>query len=63
MSDFENAKHQGYTAADMAADEAEATQRMQALGCFSCKYGAAYRACTTIIEGDYDKCPYFKKEA
>ena len=35
MSSFEEAKHQGYTAAEMAANEAEATPRMPALGCFS----------------------------
>lgn len=61
MSDFENARHQGYTAAEMAADAAEATQRMKELGCFSCKYGVRYRACETLIEGDYDKCPYRKE--
>ena len=60
-NDFENALHQGYTQADLAADEAEATQRMKELGCFACKYGARYRACETVIEGDYDRCPYYKE--
>ena len=62
MSDFENAVHHGYTAADMAADQAEATQRMKALGCFSCRYGTLYHpTCNRIIQGSLMKCPYFKE--
>lgn len=61
MSDFENARHQGYTVADLAADEAETTQRMKELGCFSCKYGARYKACSTVIECGYKRCPYRKE--
>lgn len=62
MSDFENALHQGYTAAEMAADEAEAIQRMGALGCGICRYRLGhYMVCATIIMGDYDKCPYHKE--
>lgn len=66
MGSFEEARHQGYTAADMAADQAEYEQRMQALGCFQCKYGAdLYRVCGTIIEDKdnvFEHCPYFRKE-
>lgn len=63
MSDFENALHQGYTAADMAADVEEATQRMNALGCFSCRYGKiAHPTCRGVIKGSLMKCPY-RKEA
>ena len=65
MSGFEEAKCQGYTAADMAADQAEIEQRMQELGCYNCKYNAAYyRVCGTIIEDRdnvFEHCPYRKE--
>ena len=64
MSNFEEAKHQGYSTADMAADMAEAQQRLNDLGCPICKWGE-YRspACYSIFE-DVTKivCPYFRKE-
>ena len=61
MSSFEEARFHGYSIGDLIADEAEATQRMQAMGCFSCKYGKDLRrTCEAVLEGGYKKCPYRK---
>ena len=61
MSSFEDARHQGYSAAEMAADMAEVASRMQALGCYGCKYSSLYHAtCEGIINGELAKCPYIK---
>ena len=47
---FEEARHQGYTEADMAADQKEITDRMEYLGCPNCKYGGRNsRTCESII--------------
>lgn len=62
---FEEARHQGYSTADMKADKEEMEKRMQELGCFNCKYGAdLYRVCGTIIEDRdnvFEHCPYRKE--
>ena len=65
MSSFEEAKHQGYSASEMAQDMAEREQRAKDLGCFKCKWGE-FRSptCDLINESSRILCPYFKdKEA
>lgn len=60
-NDFENALHQGYSAADMAADMAEVEARTNELGCYCCRYGQEYHpTCNNIIAGCLGRCPYFK---
>ena len=62
---FEDARHQGYSAADMAADMAEKMARCQALGCLTCAYKDRISAtCDYIIDQEtiYEHCPY-RKEA
>ena len=65
MSSFEEARHQGYSAAEMAADIAEQEKRAKDLGCFKCKWGELYSpSCDSIRGGVKVLCPYFKnKEA
>ena len=59
---FEEAKHQGYSQADMLADARETEEQMELLGCRECKYGESYHSCcASIIEQRLEKCP-FKKE-
>ena len=63
-NEFEDAKHQGYSAADMASDVAEQMARYQELGCMSCIYAERYsNTCLTIRENadTYTKCPYRKE--
>ena len=66
MSDpFEEARHHGYSAADLAADMKELEERCEALGCDSCSYrDGNYAICVRVIEDEklYKYCPY-KKEA
>ena len=63
---YEEALHQGYSAADMAADMEEMEKRMQDIGCFDCKYrDRNSRTCDVVIRdesGTYQRCPYYKKE-
>lgn len=67
MNNFEDARHQGFSRADMAQEMREMELRLESLGCHLCKYGQrSIRTCDTIIEdadGIYPTCPYFKKEA
>lgn len=61
MSSFEEAKHQGYSKADMAADMAEYAARMTELGCYACQYSSLYHAtCDNMIKGSLPKCPYYR---
>lgn len=66
MASFEEARHQGYSAADMAADAAEQVNRLQQLGCGICRYRLGnYHVCAAVIEDKdnvFEHCPY-KKEA
>jgi hypothetical protein len=59
---FEEARHHGYSEADMAAEMKETEDRMAFLGCMNCKYIERYSpTCDTIINDDmYQKCPYRK---
>lgn len=59
---FEEARHHGYSEADMAAEMKEMEDRMNALGCPKCKYiERNCTTCNTIINDDmYQKCPYRK---
>lgn len=60
---FEEAMHQGYSAADMVADMNEMQERMNHLGCEGCKYGILYHpTCNGIIQGSMAKCPYRKEK-
>ena len=65
MASFEEARHQGYTTSDMAADAAEAMARMQDLGCGICRYRLGnYHVCRCVIENVdnvFVVCPYFKE--
>ena len=62
MASFEEARHHGYTQADMIADAKETQEQMDLLGCKDCRYGDSYHSCcSSIIEQRLDKCP-FKKE-
>lgn len=66
MSNFEDAKHQGFSRADMAQEMDEKEKRMQELGCDKCRYEKDnYMACDTVIElsdtfGGI--CPYFRNK-
>ena len=61
-NDFEDAKHQGFSRADMAQEMAEKEKRMQELGCPKCRYkNKGYMTCETVIELSDTfggKCPY-----
>lgn len=59
---FEEARHHGYSVADMEAEMKEMEDRMNALGCPNCKYIEwNCTTCSTIINDDmYQKCPYRK---
>ena len=62
---MEEARHQGYSAADMAAEMQEREKRMQDLGCFTCKYQQkGFATCEVILNGEdtYPRCPYRKEE-
>ena len=60
---YEEAMHQGYSAADMAADMEEIEKRVEGLGCRICKYRDwNSRTCDNVISGFLERCPYFKKE-
>ena len=62
---FEEARHKGFSVADMAQEMKEKEERIQELGCSDCHYQIGFRACETIIEDDgetFPRCPYFKKE-
>lgn len=62
---MEEARHQGYSAADMAAEMKEREKRMQDLGCFTCKYQQkGFATCEVILNGEdtYPRCPYRKEE-
>lgn len=65
MSNFEEARHHGFSRADYEQEEHEKEQRCIQLGCPDCKY-KDYNAVTCGIIFDdeelYKKCPYFKKE-
>ena len=59
---FEVAMHQGYSAADLAADMKEKEIRCMELGCNSCKYRDWNSAtCDRMIDGDLSTCPYYKE--
>ena len=65
MSNFEDAKHQGFSRADMAQEMAEKEKRMQELGCPTCRYKESkYMVCDTVLELS-DRfngiCPYFRE--
>ncbi len=65
MSNFEEARHHGYSAADFGADTEAGQKRIEALGCDRCKYvGCNYNACNKIFHESilYSKCPYFKQK-
>ena len=68
MSDaFEEAKHHGYSAADMAADMQEIKDRMEMLGCPICKYrNLTSHTCDAVIKDELGiykcGCPFWKKE-
>lgn len=65
MAEFEEARHQGFSKADMAQEAKEQTDRCKALGCESCIYrDRNANACMKIIMETilYPKCPY-RKEA
>ena len=50
---FEEAMHQGFSAAEMAADMKEMEDRCEALGCLSCLYRDRYAAiCGRVIDED-----------
>lgn len=62
---FEEAMHQGYSAADLSADMEEFTERLQEIGCFTCIYRERNSStCSVVLNEDklYPKCPY-RKEA
>lgn len=63
MSSFEEAKHQGYSMSELAADMAEAEKRYNDLGCPVCKWGQYRSPTCDLIFKDVTKivCPYFKK--
>ena len=59
---FEDAMHNGYSVADLEADQKEAEQRAKELGCYDCGYSSIYHpTCNAMREGTLAKCPYFKK--
>ena len=61
---FEEAMHQGFSAAEMAQEAQEQMARVNSLGCLSCLYRDRNAAiCGRIIEDDdlYSKCPYRKE--
>ena len=66
MSNFEEARHQGFSQADLAQEMRELEERIDQLGCHMCKYAErSIKTCDNIIQdidGIYPKCPYFKKE-
>lgn len=65
MGSFEEARHQGYSEADMAADMEEAEIRATQLGCQRCKYqtsGSASCERVFLQEDLYRTCPYFKQK-
>lgn len=60
---FEEARHYGYSAADMEADMKEMEERMEHLGCEGCRYIDLYHpTCYGVIEGTLRKCPYRKEK-
>ena len=64
-NEFEEARHQGYSAADMTADIEEQENRINELGCLTCAYGERYsNTCITVREETtlYTKCPYRKEK-
>ena len=65
MSNFEDAKHQGFSKADMAQDMAEKEKRIKELGCDKCRYKERLSVtCNTVIDlSDRFKgiCPYFRE--
>ena len=62
---FEEARHQGFSRADMAQEMAEKEKRMKQLGCDVCVYKySGFMTCDTVIEicDTLDGiCPSFKK--
>jgi len=64
-NEFEEARHQGYSAADMKADIEEQKNRINELGCLTCAYGEShFNTCITVREVTtlYSKCPYRKEK-
>lgn len=65
VNNFEEALHQGYSAADMVADIKENEERCMQLGCGECKYRYHNSpTCDMIFRESaiYARCPYFRKE-
>ena len=64
MSSFEEARHQGFSREELAAEMAECEQRMKDLGCHKCKWGHSYSpTCERIVKGETYNivCPYYKE--
>lgn len=65
MASFEEAVNHGMARSDMEDEARPFEQRMEALGCHSCKYRHTnYNACEKVVREIilYPKCPYYKKE-
>lgn len=63
MSNFEEARHQGFSQADMAQEEEEITKKMNSFGCHRCNWGMSFSLlCDVTLKSTskMDECPFFK---